>query len=97
MTGIINSQTIPTWLVAVFMILTGLMWIVSRFRTIRMDSRIFAITFLLEGLIYGMFGFFNVGAEVRAFFVKLMIIILCLSQFVPLAVAYKRSLDRDIK
>jgi len=92
---IINSQTIPAWLVSVFMILTGIMWIISRYRKIRIDSRIFAMTFILEGIVYGMFSIFNVDIEIRGFFVRLMIIILCLSQNLPLAISYMRSIKRD--
>lgn len=89
------AEIIPAWLVATFMILTGFTWIMSRTRKIRMDSRAFAFTFVLEGLVYLLFNEFNVDINVRAFFVRLMLIILCLSQSVPLLVAYMRSIQRD--
>lgn len=91
----INSQTIPAWFVAFMMISTGVMWFISRYRRIRMDSRAFAITFILEGIVYALFNTFGVDVEIRGFFVRLMVVILCLSQFLPLAVAYTRSIKRD--
>jgi len=71
------------------------MWMISRFRKIRMDSRIFAITFIMEGFVYVIINFYSVDIEIRGFFTRLMIIILCLSQLMPLTVAYMRSLNRD--
>lgn len=88
----INSQTIPAWFVASLMILTGLMWIITRRRKINFDSRIFAFTYIIEGLIYGIvFQIFQIDTEVRGFFSRLMIIVLCLAQYIPLLVSYLRS------
>jgi hypothetical protein len=94
----INPQTIPAWAVAFIMITTGLMWLLSRNSDVRMDSRIFAITFILEGIVYGIvYQFFNVSIELRGFFTRVMLIVLSMSQFAPLAISYMRSLRRDIK
>lgn len=88
----INSQTIPAWFVSMVMILTGLMWIISRRVKIVFDSRIFAYTFVAEGLVYGIiFQLFSIDTETRGFFSRLMIIVLCLAQYIPLLVSYLRS------
>lgn len=95
MEGIITSETIPAWWVALTMISTGILWFLTRDNRIRMDSRIFAFTMILEGLVYGiLFQFFNISPEVRGFYARLMIIVLCLSQFIPLAVSFLRSVER---
>ena len=92
----VTSTTIPAWFVASTMILTGIMWLLTKRTKVRMDSRIFAITFILEGLTYGIiYQFFNVDIELRGFFSRLMLVILAMSQFVPLAVSYMRSINRD--
>lgn len=92
----LNSQTIPAWFVSIVMILTGLMWIITRRAKIRMDSRIFATTFIMEGLVYGViFQIFNIDTETRGFFSRLMVLVLCLSQYIPLMVSYLRSKKRD--
>lgn len=94
----LTSTTIPAWLVAFFMIWAGLMWYVSRKRSIRMDSRIFAYTLFFEGIIYGIvFQFFNVDLEVRGFYGRFMLILLCFSQAFPLTISYFRSINRDNK
>jgi len=94
MNGIITSQTIPAWLVATFMILAGFTWLVSRSRAIRMDSRIFAITFVLEGIVFALLNMFGVSIEIREFFGRMMLILLSLSQSLPLTIAYMRSIKR---
>lgn len=89
---VINSQTIPAWFVAIVMILTGLMWIITRSAKIKLDTRIFAYTYVIEGLVYGIvFQIFQIDTEVRGFFSRLMIIVLCLAQYIPLLVSYMRS------
>lgn len=91
----LNSQTIPAWVVAITMIYTGIIWLLSRRVEIRMDSRIFAFTFLLEGLVYA-FGFYllNGDVELRGFLSRLMVVMICFSQAFPLTVSYIRSLRR---
>ena len=91
----IDSQTIPAWFVAATMILTGLMWTISMRRNIRVDMRSFSLTFILEGLVFMIaYQIFSVDIELRGFISRLMISILSLSQFIPLAVAYYRSLHK---
>lgn len=88
----INSTTIPAWLVAAALIYTGHMWLITRKRTIGMDSRIFSAVLIIQGIIYGIaFQLFNLDVEVRGFYSRLMILVVCFSQAFPLTVAYIRS------
>lgn len=90
-----DSNTIPAWVVGVFMIWAGASWLISRTRKIRMDSRIFAATLILWGVMYSIvFQFFNLDIEFRAFLSRLMIILVCLSQALPLTISIYRGAKR---
>lgn len=92
---VLNSSTIPAWLVAAVMLYSGLVWLISRGRTVRMDSRIMGYTLLLEGLMYGIvFQFFPVNIELRGFFARAMLVLLCMSQSLPLTFSYIRSFKK---
>lgn len=89
---VINSTTIPAWVVSLFMLYTAWIWFVCRKREIRMDSRIFSLTLVLEALVYGIvFQFYGVDLETRGFYSRLMMIMICFSQAFPLTVSYARS------
>lgn len=91
----VSSQTIPAWFVAFTMLYTAWIWLVSRKARIRMDSRIIAYTLFIEGIIYlTIFQYVNPGVEIRGFFSRVMVLILCLSQSLPLTISYMRSLKR---
>lgn len=91
----LTSNTIPAWLIASLMIYTGWIWLASRKHKIRMDSRIFATTFLIWGVVYGiLFQILSIEIELRGFMSRLMIMIVCLSQAMPLTVSYIRSRRR---
>ena len=93
-----TPEMIPAWVVALTMIYTGIIWLVSRGRKIRMDSRIFAMTFIIQALVYGiLYQFFNIDVNIKEFFSRLMIIVLCLSQSLPLTISYLRSFENDRK
>jgi hypothetical protein len=47
-------------------------------------ARIFTIAFLLQLLIYTVFSFFVVDIQVRAYLVRASIVVICLSQSIPL-------------
>jgi hypothetical protein len=92
---IVDSQTIPAWVIAFVMLYTALIWLLSIKQRVRMDSRIIAGTLIIQGLIYEVvFQFVNPGAEIRGFFSRLMVLMLCLSQALPLTISYFRSLKR---
>jgi hypothetical protein len=93
----INSATIPAWFVALNMILAGFMLILAYNRKLRVLSTlaISGKTLLFESMIYAIvFQFFNLDTETRGFIVRLMIIIICMSFYVPLYVSYLRSRNR---
>ena len=52
-------------------------------------ARIFAIAFTVQGLIYLVFSFLLVNIELRSYMVRISIIVICLSQAVPLSYAYR--------
>jgi hypothetical protein len=92
---VINSTLIPAWLVGAFMVWAGGIWLLSREHVVRMDSRIFATTFLIWGAIYGIvYQFMDINVETRGFITRFMIIMVCLSQALPLTISYIRSLKR---
>lgn len=97
MENIFNSQSIPAWFVAATLVLTGFMWILTIKSKVRIpvDFTGVALTFILEGLVFGIvYQFFGLDIEFRGFTSRMMIIILAMSQFIPLAIAYNRSLKR---
>lgn len=51
-------------------------------------GRIFAIAFSIQLLIYLVFSFVAVDIEIRSYLVRVSIIVICLSQALPLHVAY---------
>lgn len=90
----LNSQTIPAWVVGVNMLFAGFVWIITRKHYIRMDSRIMGITMITEGIVYTVvFQFLDLPIETRAFLSRLMLIILCLSQYLPLTISHLRHIN----
>ena len=91
----LDPSTIPAWFVGAIMIYTGLIWLISRTKRIRMDSRIFATPFLIWGLVYGVvFQFFDISIEARGFLSRFMLVMLSISQGLPLTISYIRSIKR---
>jgi hypothetical protein len=102
----ITMETIPTWLVAITMIVTGAVWLFSRRMQVRLDSRIFGGTFILWGIMYG-FLFINfpeaawlpqfhiIPIGVKVFYLKLMLLMVCFSQYIPLLISLIRSIRRN--
>lgn len=89
----LNSETIPAWVVGINMLFAGFIWIMTRKHYIRMDSRIMGCTMIAEGIVYiVVFQFFGIPIESRAFLVRLMLIILCLSQYLPLSISFVRHI-----
>ena len=86
---ILHAHTIPAWLVGMAMILTGIMWLLSTNKElVRIDTRLFAIIFIINGIVFAfIYQLVPMELEMRGFFARLMIIVLSLSQCVPLAVA----------
>jgi hypothetical protein len=88
------STTIPAWVIAIVMIYTGFIWLLCRAKGIRNNSRIFAFTLILWGILFWFFQFFFIDVEVRGFVARMMMLLVCFSQALPLTVAYLRSFKK---
>ena len=88
----LTSQTIPAWIVAVVMIYTGLAWYLAKGKGVRTVSALFGNTFLLWGAMYLFFQFLNPDVELRGFLVRIMVLVVCLSQAIPLTVLFIRGI-----
>ena len=88
----LTLNTIPTWLVALVMLYTGYIWLLTRKHEVRMDSRIVAWTLILQGASYILndrFGTFSLLERVLS--LRFLVIIICLAQSLPLTVSYFRA------
>jgi hypothetical protein len=100
MEGIISSNTIPAWFVALNMIFAGIMLKIAYKKGLRVLSTLYiaGTTLVLESQIYLIaFQFLNIDAETRGFIVRFMIIAICMSLYLPLFVSYIRSKKRSDK
>lgn len=52
-------------------------------------ARIFAIAFAVQLAIYVTYSFLPLDVQLRAYIVRVSIVVICLSQAIPLAVAYR--------
>lgn len=52
-------------------------------------ARIFAVAFSVQLVIYTFFSFFLIDIQLRAYMVRTSIIVICLSQAIPLTLAYR--------
>ncbi|RPI93049.1 MAG: hypothetical protein EHM40_11070 [Chloroflexi bacterium] len=73
---------------------TAMWWIEWKYRypiPIQNLARIFAIAFSIQGLIYLVFSFLLIDIELRSYLVRVSISVICLSQAIPLHMAYRTS------
>lgn len=93
----LSPEFIPAGFVAVNLILTGFAWLIPMFKGIRLNSLPWAFTFLIQGLIYALvFTSPDMPLEVKGFFSRLMIVLVCMSQYIPILASFVRSLkDND--
>lgn len=90
-----DLNSIPTIVVSIVMLYTAIIWLVARRRLIRVNMTIIAFTLLLEGIVYGVFGqYTGYSLEERVLHSRAVIVVMCLSQSVPLTWSYIRSLYR---
>jgi hypothetical protein len=98
----ISLNTLPVWIPGLIMIYTGVIWLLTIKKKVRMDSRSIAYTLLAWGVLYivGSFGS-SAGTEdelvVRVFLSRIVISLLCLSQSLPLTISYVRTILRERK
>lgn len=95
----ITLETLPTWLVGLVMLYTGFIWLITREDTVRMDSRIIAYTLLVWGTLYILTLLAGDNSEhtmremiLRVFLSRVVILLLCISQSLPLSISYFRRL-----
>jgi hypothetical protein len=82
---------IPAWLLGVIIIYTGIAWLLPRSQLCESCKTIFASGFLIWGTVFGiLFEFFPLDLETRGFISRIMIIMICISQSIPLTIFYIR-------
>ncbi len=94
----ITLNTLPTWVVGLVMLYTAYIWLVTIKQKVRMDSKAIAYTLILWGVVYGLSSFSPKADTdlllVRVFMARAIIIMICLSQSLPLQVSYLRGKRR---
>lgn len=105
------AETIPAWLVAISWLYAGFIWMVTRSKEIRMDSRIWAVTFILTGLLY-LTSYIPSPIrdhmervpelkmqllEFRLYFTRIIMILLSSSMSLPITVSYFRMRNKNGK
>lgn len=91
------GELIPAWIVAVSLLYTGFIWIVTKKVEIRMDSGIWGWTFVMVGLLYFLaIGDINGVGEYhrRLNGSRLMMLVLSMSQWLPVTISYIRQVRR---
>lgn len=96
----LSLNTIPTWIVGILMLYTGYIWLITRAKKVRMDTRAIAYTLFAWGLLYLFSGIFSDSNQeeylmIRVFMSRIVLILICLSQALPLTVSYIRGKGRD--
>jgi len=98
MEGLISTNFIPAWFVALNMLLAGYMLRLAYKKRLRMLSTVFiaGTTMMVEAMVYAAaFQIFSIDAETRGFISRTMIIAICMSFYLPLFVSNLRSRSRD--
>ena len=85
---------IHPFFVAAALFYSAYIWWVTRGAEIRMDTRIFTAVFAGEGILYLVFWAVEIPIEARAVFVRVSLIMIALSQAIPLHISYNRSKRR---
>ena len=84
---------ITAFLVSIAIFYTASMWILlwrSKFPVPIWDmARIFAIAFSVQFLIYSIFSFVLIDPQLRAYVVRASVIVICMSQAIPLTFAFQ--------
>lgn len=93
----IQAEMIPAWIIALSWLYTGFIWIKTKDEKIRMDSRIWGWTFIIIGSLY-LFPYIPhesrsntlTSLEFRLVFTRLLMLLLSMSQWLPLTISYLR-------
>lgn len=92
----IVPDLIPSWLLGIIIIYTGIAWLLPKAHLCRSCRNIFASGFIIWGAVFGiLFELFPLDLETRGFISRTMILIICLSQSIPLTIYHIRSVLYD--
>ena len=99
----LTPESMPAWVVAFSWIYAGFIWIVTRETTIRLDSRIWGVTFIMVGLLY-MLGYVPTTVDIhtveslhlRLFVTRILMVLLSVSMWLPITVSYYRMVKRGL-
>ena len=80
--------------VAAALFYSAVMWWVTRGIEVRMDTRIFSVVLAGEGILYIVFWAIDIPIAARAVFVRTSLILIALSQAIPLHISYSRNKRR---
>ena len=96
----LTLSALPAWIPGIVMLFTAYIWIITRKQQIRMDSRIIAVTLIGWGILYLIA--WGIGTDenttsmtLRVLMSRLIICFICLSQSLPMAFSYYRSILRQ--
>lgn len=94
----LNSNTVPAWILGLVIVYTGLSWLFPRKELCIHCRKIFASGFLIWGTAFFiLFTFFPLDLETRGFISRTMILMICLSQSIPLTLLHIRRVIYDRK
>jgi len=99
----LTPESMPAWVVALSWIYAGLIWVVTRGTTIRLDSRIWGVTFIMVGLMY-MLGYLPTTVDIhtveylhfRLFVTRILMVLLSVSMWLPMTVSYYRQVKHGL-
>ena len=77
--------------VAAALLYAGVMWYFCFKRKVFFDSRLFAFAYLVQAVMYVIFAAVNMPADDRAFYVRISLIVVALSQAVSLHISILRE------
>jgi hypothetical protein len=91
-----TPNTIPAWLLGIIIIYTGLAWLYPTGNLPNSFKRIFSSAFLIWGTVFGIvFQLFPLDLDTRGFISRVMILMICLAQSIPLTVFFIRRAVYD--
>lgn len=96
----LTLNSLPAWIPGIAMLYAGLMWLITIRSKVRMDSRISGYTMLVWGLMYLVSALrpdtiSQDNLVMRVLFSRLVIILICAAQAIPLSVSYHRANRRE--
>lgn len=94
----LDLNSVPAWIAGLNLIFAGFMWLLTRKEEIRIDSSIWGYTYIWIGILF-LLSYFDtevVGLERRVVGSRIFIIVLAISQWFPLTIAFIKIKVRRI-